>query len=117
MNIANEKVNHIKFGSGVITEVGEHKILVQFQDNVGVKAFLYPEAFEKFLEVVNPEVQNSILEKLHIKQEQLSAELELKRKKEEQEKEELQKVELEQKKLSLAEKRTAAKLSKIKASK
>jgi len=44
INIANEKVNHIKFGSGVITDIEEHKILVQFKDNVGAKAFLYPEA-------------------------------------------------------------------------
>jgi hypothetical protein len=44
INIANAKVNRIKFGLGIITDVEEHKILVQFKDNIGVKAFLYPEA-------------------------------------------------------------------------
>ena len=117
MNIENEQVNHIKFGSGVITGVEEYKILVQFQDNLEIKAFLYPEAFENFLEAVNSEVQNSILEKLHIKQDQLREQLELKREEERQEKEKLQKAELEEKKLLLAEKRAAGKSSKTKVSK
>ncbi len=114
MNIENEQVNHIKFGSGVITEVEGDKILVQFQDDLGVKAFAYPEAFKMFLEAANEKVQNSILEKLHIKQEQSKAELEEKRNEEKQEKEILEKAAKEEKKILLAEKRAAAKLAKAK---
>jgi len=109
MNIKNEQVNHIKFGSGVITEVEGDKILVQFQDDLGVKAFAYPEAFKMFLEAANEEVQNSILEKLYIKQEQSKVELEEKRNEEKQEK-----AAKEEKKILLAEKRAAAKLAKAK---
>lgn len=114
MNIKNEQVNHIKFGLGVITEVEGDKILVQFQDDLGVKAFAYPEAFKMFLEAANEEVQNSILEKLYIKQEQSKAELEEKRNEEKQEKEILEKAAKEEKKILLAEKRAAAKLAKAK---
>jgi hypothetical protein len=73
------------FGSGVITEVKDHKILVQFQDEIGTKLFLFPEVFEKFMKVLNPTVENDVLEQLHIKQEQL----ELERKEKEREAAEL----------------------------
>ncbi|MDF2523716.1 MAG: hypothetical protein K0R31_1357 [Clostridiales bacterium] len=85
MNILNESVKHIMFGSGVITEVKDHKILVQFQDEIGTKLFLFPEVFEKFMKALNPTVENDVLEQLRIKQEQL----ELKRKEKEREAAEL----------------------------
>jgi hypothetical protein len=74
MNILNESVNHIMFGSGVITEVKDHKIWVQFQDEIGTKLFLFPEVFEKFMKVLNPTVESDVLEQLHIKQEKLELE-------------------------------------------
>lgn len=70
MTLINEKVEHISFGLGIITEEESTKILVQFTDDIGNKAFRYPEAFEKFLKAVKPEVQNTILEELHAKQKQ-----------------------------------------------
>ncbi len=62
MNIVNEKVEHILFGFGVITKVKEDKVWVQFQEEIGIKAFLYPEAFEKFLKAVNPELRRNAFE-------------------------------------------------------
>jgi hypothetical protein len=85
MNLVNEKVEHINFGLGVITEEKDHKIWVQFQEKIGEKIFLYPEAFEKFLKAVNPTVENNVLEELHRKQEQI----ELERKEKEREAAEL----------------------------
>lgn len=74
MTIINEKVKHSKFGVGVITEVKEQKISVQFEDNVGTKAFLYPEAFENFLKAENPIVENNALDELSAKQDQIEIE-------------------------------------------
>lgn len=79
VNLVNEKVEHIKFGLGVITELKDHRIYVKFQNNrLGVKEFLYPEAFEKFLKAENPKVGSSAKEELRIKQYQISKERERK---------------------------------------
>ncbi len=86
MTLVNKKVDHIKFGRGVVTELSNHKIWVQFQNEIGTKVFLYPEAFEKFLKTVDPNIQENVLEELHIRQEQL----ELERKEKEREAAELE---------------------------
>lgn len=109
MIIVNERVEHIKFGFGVITEVKDHRIWVQFQDMIGTKAFLYPEAFEKFMKAVNPEVENNILEEWHNKQEQI--ELELERKEIERENAELEE---KKSKLQLTKKKSSSKSTKKK---
>jgi hypothetical protein len=80
MNIVNEKVEHVKFGFGVITEEKNNKIWVQFQDEIKTKAFLYPDIFEVFLKAVNPTVEKDVLEELRRKQEQIELELEQKEK-------------------------------------
>jgi hypothetical protein len=74
MILVNEKVEHINFGVGVVTEEKEHKIWVQFQEDIGQKIFLYPEAFEKFLKAEDQTVEDNILEELHRKQEQMELE-------------------------------------------
>lgn len=74
MILVNEKVKHIIFGVGIITEVKDNKISVKFEEKIGNKTFLYPDAFEKFLEAADLEVENSILDELHKKQEQLEME-------------------------------------------
>lgn len=68
MNIVNENVNHSVFGTGTITELKDNKISVQFQESFGTKVFLYPDAFESFLKVSNPIVEQEILHELKIKQ-------------------------------------------------
>lgn len=107
MTLENESVEHVTFGSGVITEAKDHKIRVQFKDEVGTKLFLYPEAFERFLKAVNPTVENNALEDLHRKQEQIKLEEERKRK-------EREAIELEEEKarLELPKKKTATKSKK-----
>jgi hypothetical protein len=78
MTIVNERVEHIMFGFGVITQVESNKVWVQFQDDIERKAFLYPEAFEKFLKAVNVTVQNSLVEELRKKQDQIEEERKVK---------------------------------------
>jgi hypothetical protein len=41
MILVNEKVEHISFGVGVVTEERNNKIWVQFQYGVEIKAFLH----------------------------------------------------------------------------
>jgi hypothetical protein len=42
MTLVNEKVEHVNFGLGVITDENDHKIWVQFQEDIGKKIFQYP---------------------------------------------------------------------------
>lgn len=98
MNIVNERVEHIEFGTGVVTEQKDLKIWVEFQNSIGTKMFLYPEAFGKFLKAVNPEVENVVLEELHRKQEQIELEIAKKEKERQAARLEEQRVELELKK-------------------
>jgi len=71
MIILNEIVEHIMFGLGIITEVKGPRMLVKFQDEIGTKMFLYPEAFERLLKAVNLKVENYALGQLRMKQEQI----------------------------------------------
>ena len=74
MNMVNEKVEHIIFGSGVITEIYDNKVIVQFKDNIGTKKFIYPDAFEKFLKAVDQIVQDNIMEEYYKKRMQIELE-------------------------------------------
>ena len=71
MNILNEKVEHIKFGTGVVMQIDDNRICVQFQDSVGIKMFIYPDAFEKFLKAEDPTVQINAMEDWRKKKEQI----------------------------------------------
>jgi len=81
MNLVSQRVDHIKYGAGVITEVTGDIIRIRFSEQIGIKAFLYPEAFDTFLKAINSEVSGFVLEALRVKREQASLELERKRKK------------------------------------
>lgn len=96
--LLNEKVDHIMFGRGVTTKIKDKKIYIQFQDSIGTKSFLYPEAFGKFLKAVNPTVENYILEEVHRKQEQIELEHKEKERKAAEIEEELEKLVLKKKK-------------------
>lgn len=49
MKIISQKVNHLQFGEGVVTEQTEDHVRVQFAEQFGMKKFLYPAAFERYL--------------------------------------------------------------------
>jgi hypothetical protein len=108
MILVNEKVEHINYGLGVITEVKENKIWVQFTDVLGTKIFLYPEGFEKFLKAMNPTVENNVLEDLYIRQEKLQ----LERKEKEREAAELEEIRIAE--LIPVKKKSAARSTKRK---
>jgi hypothetical protein len=104
----NEKVDHINFGLGVIKEVKENKIWVQFEEEIRTRIFLYPDGFEKFLKAVNPKAENDVLQELHIRQEQFAM---LQRQKER----EAAELNIIRARLNLLKKRSALKSKKRKA--
>lgn len=61
----NEKVNHIKFGSGVIVNVSDMNIVtVKFEDAEGEKTFKYPDGFKSFLNFENGSLQEKAMDDL-----------------------------------------------------
>lgn len=69
MNLENQKVEHNKFGIGVITVAKNQEIYIQFEENVGLKSFQYPEVFEKFLKMLDVTVETYVFEELRKKKE------------------------------------------------
>ena len=53
------KVKHSVFGSGIITEFDGSYITVEFATKTS--KFIYPDAFEKFIQAEDEEIQKSIL--------------------------------------------------------
>lgn len=81
MKLISEKVEHKKFGIGVVTETNHDKIKVQFQIGEEDKTFQYPESFGAFLKAVNPAVQEDVMEDYQKRQKEIEHERDLIRKK------------------------------------
>jgi hypothetical protein len=101
LNLINEKVLHRQFGTGVITGQTETAVSVDFS-KCGAKKFLYPSAFESFLELCNPVARECVAVELR----QIRTQLDAKRK-QDAEAEEAHNAEV--RRLALEQKRTAAK--------
>ena len=69
-------IKHKSFGVGKVIEQTDTYLKIEFP--VGTKQFQFPEAFEKFLQCENSNIQNIVLEELAIKKEK---EAEIKRQK------------------------------------
>lgn len=76
MNLVHEQVKHLKFGIGTVAEQTDTLVEVKFANEIGIKKFIYPEAFENFLELCDP----SSREKLNNELLDLRKEIDLKRK-------------------------------------
>ena len=64
----NEKVNHIKFGNGVIVDVSDMNIItVKFDDIEGEKTFKYPDGFKSFLKFEDDALQEKAMDDLEEK--------------------------------------------------
>ncbi|WNS40855.1 hypothetical protein [Paenibacillus sp. MMS20-IR301] len=74
MNLNHSQVEHIKYGTGTVVSHAEERITVGFAGVAGEKSFLYPEAFEQYLQVKDPKLQAQIREELNVKAEQAAAE-------------------------------------------
>lgn len=70
MDLTNKQVVHKIFGKGSIVDWNDDYVVVNFKS--GSKEFVYPDAFEKYLTIVDKRAANSvdkILEKLEIERE------------------------------------------------
>ncbi len=79
MNLINEEITHKVFGEGDIVDQDESFITVKFND--GIKKFIYPDAFGKFITLQNRETSKS-LKKIISKREMEKEQLEKKREEE-----------------------------------
>ena len=64
-------IKHKSFGVGKVIEQTDTYLKIEFP--VGTKQFQFPEAFEKFLQCENSNIQNIVLEELAIKKEKTKA--------------------------------------------
>lgn len=73
MNVINELIHHQQFGSGKVTNQTMNIVTVKFRGEYGVKKFVYPNAFESYLELCNPNVKHEMNDVLleNLKQEEL----------------------------------------------
>ena len=72
MSIIGKKVNHKAWGEGTVISVESERLQVKFS-SVGIKPFVYPDAFEKFLTLEDQDAQNAVLEELKEKNEKKKA--------------------------------------------
>lgn len=68
MNVQNEEILHKEFGVGTIVKQTATTVTVQFGDQHGVKNFLYPSAFESYLELRNPGLKEQMSDELRLYQ-------------------------------------------------
>ena len=64
MNLIHQQVTHQKYGEGAVIRQSDSTVEVQFGENVGLKCFLYPTAFESFLVLRNPITQLALNQEL-----------------------------------------------------
>ena len=73
MDLINELVEHPVFGSGRVISQDDRRITIQFSKQTGVKRFLYPDAFEKYLNMCNPAAAQNVQADLIAKTKQINA--------------------------------------------
>jgi hypothetical protein len=96
MNLVKEKIRHTLFGDGKVISQEADILSIQFSEQYGIKKFVYPDAFEKYLKLNNHEIEISVLKNLHDKKAQIEAE-ELRKKQENEDaakSKELERIEL-----------------------
>lgn len=74
MYLIGEQVNHKKFGLGKISNLSKDTVYVDFDGEIGKKAFQYPGAFEQFLSLVDIEADAKVRLQLERKQAEQRAE-------------------------------------------
>jgi hypothetical protein len=74
MNIVTEQITHLLYGDGKIISQEKNILSIQFSEQYGIKKFLYPDAFEKYLKLFNSDIEMSVLKDLNDKQGEIKAE-------------------------------------------
>jgi hypothetical protein len=66
MDLKHEQVTHFKFGTGTITAQDSSTVTVKFSKEYGSKKFLYPSAFQSFLDLCDPSINERMGNELHL---------------------------------------------------
>ncbi|WP_172251095.1 hypothetical protein [Saccharibacillus deserti] len=70
MEMVGQEVEHALYGQGRIVQNEDNRIEVNFPGTDESKKFMYPEAFEKFLSMSNPESQKRVLKDVEAMQQE-----------------------------------------------
>lgn len=70
-DLIGELVAHPVYGTGKVISQDDRRITIQFSEETGIKRFIYPDAFEKYLNMYNPEAAQNVLADLLAKTEQI----------------------------------------------
>lgn len=73
MNLIQMQVEHSKYGAGTVVGHVEERIIIDFSGDTGEKSFLYPEAFEQHLRILDPVLQAQIGKEVQLKAAQRAA--------------------------------------------
>lgn len=80
----NSKVTHIIWGAGNVVAIDGKYIHVVFEGEIGLRMFVYPDAFDRYLEYQDAELQSEVKARLEARRleerKKLEAELEAKKK-------------------------------------
>lgn len=71
MDLTNEIVEHPVFGEGRVLCKDDRRITIQFPGETGIKRFIYPDAFEKYLNMCNPAAAQKVRADLIAKTEKI----------------------------------------------
>jgi len=71
LDLTNELITHPVFGKGKVISQENTRITIQFAKEIGIKQFIYPDAFEKFLNMCNLAAAQSLLADLSSKKQQI----------------------------------------------
>lgn len=71
MDLTNELVEHSGYGTGIIISQDNLRITIQFSEEIEEKRFIYPDAFEKCLNMCNPAAAQKVLADLTAKRAQI----------------------------------------------
>ncbi|WP_409228631.1 hypothetical protein [Gudongella sp. SC589] len=76
MKLVNKKVKHVSFGNGKIVKADDNHISIQFDGEEEERSFQYPQAFGKFLKIMDSKIEKTIMKDYEISVEQNKLDLE-----------------------------------------
>lgn len=116
MNLINQKVHHHIFESGTIVSQSTTTVTVKFCEKYGTKKFIYPSAFESFLELCGSDAKAEMDDELRQIRDRAEEVRRIRAEEEEKQHEQTRRELLEQKR-ALAKKRSSVKKASSKAKK
>lgn len=106
MNVVLKQVQHRQFGNGTVISQSLTTVMVQFCEEYGTKTFLFPSAFESFLELCDPESKAQMDNELSMIRKKKQEERRIREEEEQKRRDEEHRIMLEQK---TSRKRTSTK--------